>query len=230
VYFRGEVWSIAGEEEHVKRNDVYHSRDGKQWQKAARPPWSARRWHSAIVFRDRLWIIGGEGEERRSDVWATADGEVWEQVSAQTPWSRRGRHATVVWHNRLCVVGGGDFSRPLRDVWCSTDGRAWTMVASQAPWTPRIGAGVTVWDDKLWVFGGSAVDRAGDASWLNDVWSSSDGSHWELQTARAPWTPRAAEYQVVFRDRVWIFGGKGIEAGNRGGFADDVWSLRRVAE
>jgi hypothetical protein len=131
----------------------------------------------------------------------------------------------VVWRDQLCVIGGGGFARPLRDVWCSNDGNAWTMLTQNAAWSPRVYPGVAVFDDKLWVFGGSAPDRTGDASWLNDVWSSSDGATWSRETTAAPWSPRAAQYSVVFRDRLWIYGGKGIEANGRGGFADDVWAM-----
>ena len=89
--------------------------------------------------------------------------------------------------------------------------------------------GVQVFDGRLWVFGGSSEGVGDDSAWLNDVRVSDDGATWTEQTAHAPWSRRAPEYSVVFGDRLWIFGGKGIESTGRGGFADDVWSLRRVA-
>jgi hypothetical protein len=69
----------------------------------------------------------------------------------------------------------------------------------------------------VWVYGGA--DR-------NDVWSSEDGAHWRLADAQAPWSTRATLNSVVFKGRLWIYGGK---TGRPEGHADDVWamSLRR---
>ena len=231
AYFRGELWAIGGEESGVKRNDVYHSRDGVTWKKSATPPFSARRWHSATMFRDRLWVMGGgSASGNLNDVWSTADGEQWRLETSHAPWAARGRHAAVVWRDRLCIVGGGEFTGAHTDVWCATDGRTWNRIIEKAPWSQRILPGVAVLDDQLWVFGGSEVGRAGDASWLGDVWRSADGVTWERAAARAPWSSRSAMYNVVFRDRLWVYGGKGIEANGRGGFADDVWTLQRMTD
>ena len=225
VYFKNRLWVLGGEENGLKRNEVYHSSDGARWLAAARPPWSPRRWHTAIVFRNRLWVLGGTDSEDRNDVWFSSDGESWRRATARAPWPARGRHEALVWRDRLCVIGGGDFSRPRRDFWCSLDGVSWSAVTLQAEWPSRILPGVAVLGGRLWIFGGSAPGRTGDASWMNDVWVSSDGSRWSETRFQELWSPRAAEYSTVWRDRIWVFGGKGIEATGRGGFADDVWTF-----
>ena len=56
------------------------------------------------------------------------------------------------------------------------------------------------------------------------------GADWTLATAHAPWTPRAAEHCVVFRGKLWLFGGKGIEEDGRGGYASDVWCMAAAQE
>ena len=225
VYFRGELWSMGGEEDRVKQNDIWRSSDGASWTRAAaHAPWSARRWHAAAVFRERLWVLGGTDTEERSDVWRSADGVSWQLVAGQAPWSPRGGHAAVVWRDRLCIIGGGSFSKPRMDVWCSADGRQWSELTPRAEWSPRVYPGVAVFDDRLWVFGGSATGVDGDAAWLNDVWVSADGARW-IREPNAPWSPRAPIYSTTFRGRLWVFGGKGIEANGKGGFADDVWTM-----
>jgi len=184
---------------------------------------------------NRLWMIGGRG------VWSSSDGLRWERVEALLPWGNRYGavpvyfkerrpaaalvSAALVWRDRLCVIGGGDFSRPLRDFWCSADGVSWSAVTLQAEWPSRIFPGIAVLGGRLWIFGGSAPGKTGDASWLNDVWVSSDGIRWSETRFQELWSPRAAEYSTVWRDRIWVFGGKGIEASGRGGFADDVWTF-----
>jgi hypothetical protein len=69
------------------------------------------------------------------------------------------------------------------------------------------------------VFGGVGNDKA-----LNDVWSSTDGVTWQLETGHAPWFPRGAQYSVEFGGKLWIFGGK---TGTTYEHADDVWFMRR---
>ena len=56
----------------------------------------------------------------------------------------------------------------------------------------------------------------------NDVWSSTDGVSWSANGA-AGWSPRFALASAVFRDRVWVLGGK--ESG--GCFTNDVWYLMK---
>jgi leucine-zipper-like transcriptional regulator 1 len=227
VFFRGELWTLGGEERGVKNNEVFHSPDGTQWTAAPSPPWSPRRWHSAIVYRDKLWVLGGLDTRTRSDVWQTADGVTWRQVSVQAPWSPRAGHVALVWRQQLCVVGGGLGSQGLNDVWCSSDGVSWSRLTGRAGWSARAFPGVAVLDDRLWVFGGSAAGVAGNAAWLNDVWTSRDGVRWERHAEPAPWSPRAPEYNAVFLGRLWVFGGKGLSASGAGGFADDTWTLNR---
>jgi hypothetical protein len=225
VFFRGELWALGGEENRVKQRDVYHSKDGSRWTRGPDAPWSARRWHTATVFHDQLWILGGSDSSDRNDVWVTSDGASWRLVAEHSPWRPRRAHATVVWRDQLCVLGGSSGDRVLTDVWCSRDGRAWSKLA-EGGWSARLFPGVLVFDDRLWVFGGSAAGASGNATWLNDVRVSDDGAQWTEQSRHAPWSPRSPEYSVVFEDRLWIFGGKGIEANGRGGFATDVWALR----
>jgi hypothetical protein len=222
VSFRGKLWVIGGEERPAMKNDVFHSRDGSTWTRAATPPWSARRSHSVAVFRDRLWIIGGSDSVERDDVWESSDGQTWRRAVEHAPWGRRADNATIVWKNQLCILGRGPVSRPAAEIWCSPNGQSWTQLAANPGWEPRRGPGLAVFNERILLFGGSSDARVGDDCWLNDVWSSSDGKTWTREPD-APWSRRSAQYSAVFKNRLWIFGGKGIEAGGRGGFADDVW-------
>ena len=47
-------------------------------------------------------------------------------------------------------------------------------------------------------------------------------SAWKQETEHAPWFPRGREYSVVFRDKLWIYGGKtGVDYEH----ADDIWYM-----
>ena len=225
--FRGALWVAGGEENRVLRNDVHASRDGVHWQRLPSPPWSARRGHTLTAFDNRLLVIGGSDSRRRSDVWESEDGARWRRVTAGAEWPPRSGHTTVVWGNLICIVGGTDGPKVLADIWCSKDGRTWSQLnAGVIP--ARMAPGVLTFEGKIWVFGGSAAGVAGDNTWLNDVWTLSPGKQWALETAHAPWSRRAPQYLAVFRERVWLYGGKGIEANGNGGFADDVWTFGSV--
>jgi hypothetical protein len=67
----------------------------------------------------------------------------------------------------------------------------------------------------MWVMGGN--DSGGD--YLNDVWSSPDGTNWTQVTAAAPWSPRHAT-AVVFNGQMWVLGGA-----RNGSGLNDVWSM-----
>ena len=45
-----------------------------------------------------------------------------------------------------------------------------------------------------------------DKSLKNDVWSSADGKEWKLETAKAPWSPRAYHAAVVHAGKLWVSG------------------------
>jgi len=226
VFFKNRIWKMGGMEKSWDnfKNDVWFSTDGVHWKRATpRAGWSPRRGHVAVVFNGKLWVLGGaESSGRRdqlptralSDVWSSTDGMNWERATASAPWS--GSNNVVVFQDKMWVIGG-------RGAWSSDDGRVWTKAVSGAAWLDRGGngaAGCLVFDGKIWVFGG--MDGRGT---LNDVWSSSDGVHWQQSTASAPWAARGAEHSVVFQNKLWIYGGKTGRADVEDGFGSDVWYM-----
>ena len=175
----------------------------------------------------------------------------WEEVTTKgSKWSKRYGHTSVVFNSKIWVMGGGG-SGPERfnDVWSSEDGENWTE--STPPndkdgnpvtkdntnwWTARQQHTSVVFDpdgkgERIWVLGGASKD------YLNDVWSSTDGSRWTESTPPSNaskktagtgknwWAERKSHTSVVFpRDgagkKIWVMGGtsNGIDRFN------DVWS------
>lgn len=72
--------------------------------------------------------------------------------------------------------------------------------------------------------GGWFGGRAQNASASNQVWSSTDGVHWDLVSKKSPWSPRLGAAGVVFNNRMWLFGGveKYFTAKERH-LKNDVW-------
>lgn len=225
VAFNDEVYAVGGSNDRANfgQKAVWKSRDGRHWTLLTdRPEWSARVWHSTLVFNGQLWIIGGYDGQYRNDVWRSADGIRWEQVTSQAPWRGRCMHASVVFDGKMWILGGRRdmdswWETDFNDVWYSSDGREWIRATASAGWSKRYGMAVVVWDGKLWAMGGSRIFRN------NEVWSSQDGGHW-TRLARAGWSPRFSLGAASFHNGVWVMGGK--EGGGR--FRNDVWLLTRV--
>jgi hypothetical protein len=97
------------------------------------------------------------------------------------------------------------------------------LVTPNAGWSPRLGAGFVVFKGKMWVLGGTSdFYHNNDTTMMNDVWSSSDGKHWKLETANAGWSKRAYAQAVVFDNKIWIMGG-GQRAPDPAVAVNDVW-------
>ncbi|MCK0158752.1 hypothetical protein MWU65_16285 [Cellulophaga sp. F20128] len=161
---------------------------------------SARLWHTSVVFKDNMWVIGGYDGNWLNDVWQSNDGISWTQITTTSPFSARHGHTVVVFNNKIWVIGGSDGNR-LNDVWQSSDGISWTQVTADAPFSERSSHTSVIFNDKMWVIGGSDGNR------LNDVWQSSDGVTWAQVITNAPFSGRTGHTSVVFENKMWIIGG-----------------------
>ena len=74
------------------------------------------------------------------------------------------------------------------------------------------------------MLGGLAHVRQGnrkDKYPVGDVWSSEDGVNWTQVTAMAPWSTREHAGVVVYKDKLWLTGGRVGEL--RDSWASDMW-------
>ncbi|MBO9611789.1 MAG: hypothetical protein J7619_03795 [Dyadobacter sp.] len=85
--------------------------------------------------------------------------------------------------------------------WSSADGVIWTRHGKN-DWGERIYLSGVYFAGKLWQTGGM---RYQERALTNELWSSGDGSAW--QKAHAAWEPRKGQALVVFKNKLWIFGG-----------------------
>jgi hypothetical protein len=60
----------------------------------------------------------------------------------------------------------------------------------------------------MWILGGTEnFYDDNEATLKNDVWSTSEGRTWQLETAAAAWPQRTHAQAAVFDDRLWLMGG-----------------------
>tara|TARA_R110002124_G_scaffold66821_9_gene181663 strand:- start:772 stop:1557 length:786 start_codon:yes stop_codon:yes gene_type:complete len=151
----------------------------------------------------------------------------WVQVTEKAGWQPRDSQGELVYKDQLWIFGGwfNSYEAPPRDVWNSADGKNWKLVTKEAPWIHSDLPMTVVFKDKMWLMGGWYNGRLKGHSAGNQVWSSVDGTNWELVTPHADWTPRLAAGLVVFKDRLWLLGGtENYYFGDEKSLKNDVWS------
>lgn len=128
--------------------------------------------------------------------------------------------------------------------WLAVDGRsgrtaeppryAWEKITLTAPFAPRDGAGALTFRNRMWLLGGWNPSPAHRPFFPmicnNEVWSSSDGLHWDLVKPNtfhdrsfdpeSDWEGRHTAGYVVYKDRMWIVGGDC----NQRHYQNDVWN------
>jgi len=176
---------------------------------------SPRGSHAATVFKDAIWILGGThvvvGKTATAtfpldDVWTTTDGLVWTRVVEHAAFGKRSGHSAVVFKDKLWVIAGiGDKGR-FNDVWSSEDGATWTQVTENAAFPKRSGHTCAVFNDRLWVIAGAGEYTKGKDNYLNDVWSSEDGTTWTRAADEVAFRGRWGHASVVFDKKLWNIG------------------------
>lgn len=149
----------------------------------------------------------------------------WERVTDSAAWQPRDSQGQLVYKNAMWILGGWFRSdqAPPRDVWKSVDGKNWELVTSESPWKHSDFPMVATFRNKMWIMGGWYNGRLPGHEAGNEVWSSTDGKNWKLET-KAPWSPRMAGALVVFKDRLWLFGGtENYYFGDLSSLKNDVW-------
>lgn len=84
------------------------------------------------------------------------------------------------------------------------------IVLPEQKFANQMSPGVVVWNGKLWVVSDPAP---------NEVWSSIDGSNWQLEAANPGFSAREAFRLVVFNNALWVIGGT-----QGGTVLNDVWT------
>ena len=134
-------------------NDVYRSRNGKNWQKmTGDAPWAPRA-GAVVVSKGRyMYLLGGEDgfvcneatprcPPYFNDVWRSRDGRHWQLLTESAGWSPRPGHQCEVLLARIICFGGfglsDDPADPFKpsnptDIWASYDGKQWRELQGSA--------------------------------------------------------------------------------------------------
>lgn len=170
-----------------------------------------------VVRNDTLFMIG------KNFTWTSSDGIRWQRRRHNGQWGQRYGSAHAVFAGKIWLMGGmKSWESFSNDVWASSDGLDWIQVTAGAPWSERRGHAALVFNGRLWIVGGA--ESSGKANVLprqslGDVWSSTDGSTWNGESAQAPWSTGFSDKFFsssvsghVFNERLWIVGAPGTNS------------------
>lgn len=104
----------------------------------------------------------------------------------------------------------------------------WTRITKKAEWSNRMDHAGIAFDNKIWILGGYDSGKMKGDTYLEDIWSSTDGETWTLETENAPWKGRRGHSVNVFDDgsgdALFLIGGFEVdEATGYRQYTNDVW-------
>lgn len=183
-------------------------------------------YHAGVVYNKRAASIGGIGGNPPAEVpwiFGTQNG-INLDPTIQTPigLTARAEHAACVFDERVFVSGGVDGQTQFNDVLVSEDMRKWETLF-HAPdgfynhrmvafGNPRV---------KLVILGG--YTNTGGGVHLDMIQQSSDGRNWDVVTPQgAMWAGREGFGAVVYKNKLWVFGGMRVIGGTEVVY-NDVW-------
>ncbi len=209
--------------------------EGRVWRidqtQASASTFPPRKDHVMINFNNKLWVIGGHGDTFMNDVWSSNDGISWTSEVADGSagmFAGRAGHACAVFNGRIWLTGGHAETATSNvyydDVWSSADGKAWVQESASAEYYSRAWHSMVVYDSKLWIVAGETVDGSGNPVLLDECWSSSNGSSWQLKSNIVTFFPRKQAQCAVLNGKLWLWGGYGKNASGATGPLSDIWS------
>lgn len=211
---------IGGQNTTGYLNDIWTSRDGRQWQQLPQPGWSPRAYFQVVEFAGALFLIGGETAQGMSnEVWASRDkGRNWQQVETGSDhFGPRRLHQVLVLNGQLVLLGGENGAHEqYSDIWLSDDGATWRRVEVDGKqWGQRKYFRAIAEKGSVLVLGGL------DPAKQNKAFISEDLLNWRAFRPEGEfWGERMFFSSTVMDDGlVWFIGGGSTPLGSE---ANDI--------
>lgn len=172
-------------------------------------PFDVREGHGSVFFKNKFWVIGGFAniEDIKNDVWSSSDGITWSEETANAGFNSRGQFGITVFRDRIFIVGGLGNSTLLEDVWSSGDGVNWVQENANPGFSPRVQTKLVSLNDKLYAIGGLENPFDTTTGSTEEVWSSTNGADWVLETDSAPYMARFGFEALAFDNKIFVIGG-----------------------
>lgn len=208
-YFAGNI------EKFVFKPEIYKTTNCRNWVTLPGESNLPRRFfYHPFVFQNKIWIIGGEDKDTRyADIWNSTDGVNWIKQKENLPFGKRSGSQIVMLNGLLYLLNN--------DVWSSADGLQWNKVSEEILKGEQVfGYAALVFDNRIWLLG---CNRNGQFS--SQVLNSTDGKVWQSQ--EAPWLPRGGVAAAVYKNRIYMTGGKygGTKEHPDFRYDNDIWFM-----
>ena len=181
------------------KSDLWSSTDGISWSPST-TGYGTRVFHRVVSYKGKLYVSGGQSSfnSSRSDVMSSEDGLMWTHRGSVP--GRHG-HGFVVHKGTLFIIGGvyksGSNNVYRNDVWSSEDGANWTTIESNTIGPTRGDFRAVSLNGKIYIMGGLNGSHLVNNR-NNNVWSSTDGTGWTVETNDAGWGTRFQHGAVLF--------------------------------
>ena len=190
------------------------------WERLRNLPYSFF-WHAEVRFNNRAYIIGGIVDKAISNVViSTNNVQAEDQIFINpTGLAQRADHAATVFNEKLWVSGGQGAQTTLNDVVNSPDGKEWATTG----YLPERRQGhrmVAFGNEKIQLVVLGGVDEK-FTNLHNEIYTSVDGRVWKtVQVHTNIWAARQQFGCLVYKNKLWVFGGLGVNAIQ---YFNDVW-------
>src|SRR4029079_1318313 len=210
VVFENRLYMMGGSDDTgTIRGDVWYTVDGLAWTEAApNTVVGPRLEHGLVAFHDRIFLIGGWNDIRgQQDVWSSTDAVDWQFEDSAGPYEAMYRQELIEFNGRLWAIGRGSNQR--MHAASTVDGNEWTESPGIASIPARYGPAVAVFNNRLWLMGATEVLVPATVDYLNDVWSSADGTTW-TRSPDPPFLGRVNTQMFALNGRMFVLGGAGL--------------------
>jgi hypothetical protein len=222
VIFNNSVLGLGHFEGNIEKftfkSNIYKTEDLKKWSVLTTKSNIPKRFfYHPFVFNNKIWIIGGsDGQQDFDDVWSSADGITWKKEADKLPFGKRNNQQFEVLNGKIYMLSN--------DVWSSTDGIHWQReVAEIVKGVTLFGYESVIFDNKIFLLGCTRNNQ-----FTSKVLWSENGKNWHEMDA--PWSPRGGIAATVFKNKLYMTGGKYGGTPNHTEFiySNDVWVLEKT--
>jgi hypothetical protein len=158
--------------------------------------------YPVFVFGD--WMVA-----LNDGAWLSNDGKKWVKTGLPDSGLNSAYQKFVQFSGAVYALGGltGNYEKfsVSTKILRTKDFEKWETLAERSNLPQRIFYGAAVFQNKIWIVGGYD-----GKNYMNDVWNSADGVHWNRVAENASWSPRTTQI-TVFKDKIWLLGGGAID-------------------
>jgi hypothetical protein len=207
VNYNGALWALD-EESGI----LYRSTNGGEWEirDDSLPilEASARISQQLVVLGEQLLLIGDIWNDGYMvEVLSYDEDSGWTDWRDNPPFSSMFGVRAAGFNGELWLIGPVyQDGQETSGLWRSPNGIDWTEERN----TNRMFGDyyyhqVAVFRDRLWVVGGASSET--DFMNTSEIWSSENGSLWQLETELPGFAPRSDFQLAVFNNKLWLHGG-----------------------